>query len=281
MRLKYFDIHSHIDFPAFDLDREVVIQRMHDEGVGTIAVGIDLKTSKEVVELADRYENIYAAVGLHPTEISCGDFGQLMYKDFNSDDYKEIVKNKKVVAIGECGLDYFRIKIDKKDGIKKKQKENFIKQIEFALENNLPLMLHFRPTKQTMDAYEDGFEILEKYKKEYKEKLRGNLHFFAGDLNITKKFLSIGFTFSFTGVITFTDNYDEIIKYIPLDMLMVETDCPFVPPIPYRGKRCEPIYVKEIVKHIAKIRSEEYDKTKDIIADNAIRIFLSFKNSLK
>ena len=139
-------------------------------------------------------------------------------------------------------------------------------------------MLHFRPSVKTMDAYMDGLDILNSYAKNHGEKLRGNTHFFAGDLDTAGKFLNIGFTLSFTGVITFADNYDEIIKYTPLDMLMSETDCPFVAPFPFRGKRCEPLYIKEIVKRISEIKSIEYEKVEKTLVDNAFKIF--FKNRI-
>jgi TatD DNase family protein len=266
MKPKYFDIHSHINFSKFDDDREEVIKRMHDESVWAIVVGTDLETSKEVVELADKNENIFATVGLHPDDNR--------NEIFNKEDYKELVKNKKVVAVGECGLDYFRIKAGEEEEIKKRQKENFVKQIEFALENDLPLMLHFRPSGKTMDAYEDGLEILNSYKKEYGDKLRGNSHFFAGNLKIAKKFIEIGFTLSFTGVITFADSYDEIIKSVPIESIMAETDCPFVAPVPYRGGRCEPVHVKEVVKRIAEIRGEDTEKVREMLVNNAFRVFI-------
>jgi len=267
MKPKYFDIHSHINFSAFDKDREEVIKKMRDESVWAIAVGTDLKTSKEVVELADKNENIYATVGLHPDS----------HKDqiFVKNDYKELVRNKKVVAVGECGLDYFKIKAGSEEETKKRQKANFVSQIEFALSNDLPLMIHCRPSLKTMDAYEDAFEILNSKFKIHGSKLRGNSHFFAGDLEIAKKFLSIDFTLSFTGVITFADNYDEIIKYTPLDMLLTETDCPFVAPIPYRGGRSEPVYVIEVVKRIADIKGEDVEIVQTALADNAFRVFLN------
>src|SRR3989344_3466984 len=291
MKYKYFDIHSHLNFSDFNEDREEVIKKMRDEDVGAISVGIDLETSKEVVDLADKYDNIFATIGLHPTKTSSGGFGPSSggfgpssggfgpdtRESFNKKNYKELVKNKKVVAIGECGLDYYRIKNNKSE-IKNTQKENLERQIQFALENDLPLMLHFRPSVKTMDAYMDGLDILNSYAKNHGEKLRGNTHFFAGDLDTAGKFLNIGFTLSFTGVITFADNYDEIIKYTPLDMLMSETDCPFAAPFPFRGKRCEPLYIKEIVKRISEIKSIEYEKVEKTLVDNAFKIF--FKNRI-
>jgi TatD DNase family protein len=123
-------------------------------------------------------------------------------------------------------------------------------------------MLHIR------DAYEDSLSVLKQYPK-----ARGNVHFFAGDYETAKKFIDIGFTLSFTGVITFTNSYDEVIKNIPLNMIMSETDSPFVAPIPYRGKRNEPIYVKEVVKKIAEIRGEDIEKVKTAIIANTKRVF--------
>ena len=264
---KYFDIHGHINFSKFDDDREEVIKAMRDEGVWAITVGTDLKTSKEVVELAEKNENIFATVGLHPDDNR--------EEIFDAKNYGELVKGDKVVAIGECGLDYFRIKAGEEDETKKRQKNNFIRQIEFALENDLPLMMHFRPSGKTMDAYEDGLEILSEYKEKHKEKLRGSSHFFAGNLEIAKKFVELGFTLSFTGVITFADSYDEIIREIPLESIMAETDCPFVAPVPYRGKRCEPVYVKEVVARIAEIKGEDIEMIKKALVDNAFRVFLN------
>lgn len=265
MKPKYFDIHSHLNFSAFDRDREEVINKMTDEGVWAIAVGTDLKTSKEVVELAENHEGIFATIGLHPDSHK----GQTFVKN----DYINLARNKKVVAIGECGLDYYRITNDEL-GIKNKQTENFEKQVQFAIENDLPLMLHLRPSAGTMDAYQDGLSVLNSYKKTYGDKLKGNSHFFAGDLEVAKKFLNIGFTLSFTGVITFANAYDEIIKYAPLEGIMAETDCPFVAPVPHRGSRCEPVYVKEVVKRIAEIRDEDIETVGKALVDNAFKLFL-------
>ncbi|KKP72912.1 MAG: Hydrolase, TatD family [Candidatus Nomurabacteria bacterium GW2011_GWB1_35_20] len=176
------------------------------------------------------------------------------------------MKDPKVLAIGECGLDYFHMEA----GSIEKQKKAFIEQIELANEINKPLMLHIRnnPKDKKIDAYVDVLEILKKYSK-----VKGNVHFFAGSIENAKDFLNYGFTLSFTGVITFTHDYDEIIKNTPLDMIMSETDSPYVAPVPYRGKRNEPSYVKEVVKKIALIKNlPEEEITKAIIA-NAKRVF--------
>jgi TatD DNase family protein len=267
---KYFDIHSHLNFSAFNEDREEVIKKMRDEKVWTICVGTDLITSKEVVELAEKHDEIFATVGLHPN-----DNKELF---FIEGDYKELVKNKKIVAVGECGLDYFRIGGDavpagRQESDKKRQKENFERQIQFALAHDLPLMNHFRPSAHTMDAYHESFDILNSYFKTYGSKLRGNSHFFAGDLEVAKKFLNTGFTLSFAGHITFTDSYNEVVKYSPLDMIHAETDSPFAAPVPHRGKRNEPLYVKEIVKRISEIKNKDLDTVKSTLVENALKTF--------
>ena len=226
MEFKYFDIHSHINFSQYDKDRKEVIKRMTDEGVGTICIGTDLKTSKECVDLADKYKNIWATVGIHPTDSE---------EDFSEKEYEKLLGDK-IVAIGECGLDYFH------PGNIEKQKELFERQIKFAVEKNLPIMIHARgKDNDKYGVYRDILEILKKY-----EGVRGNVHFFAGDIEIAKEFLNISFTLSFTAVLLLTKEYDEVVKYVPLDKMMAETDSPFVSPL--RGKRNEPVFVKEVVK---------------------------------
>lgn len=257
MKLKYFDIHSHIQFPEFDADREEVVGRMKENGVFSVVVGTDLKTSKAAVNLAQKNENLFASVGLHPNDA--------ISENFDDNTYRELISNPKTVAVGECGLDYFRTEGTEEN--KKKQKEIFEKQINLALEFDKPLMIHCR------NAYEDMIDILTIHNKKHGGKLRGNIHFFAGDWKIAQKFLKLGFTLSFTGVITFAEQYDEVIKNTPPDMIMSETDCPYVAPAPHRGKRNEPSYISEVVKRIADIRGEDFEKTKEAMVKNAERVF--------
>src|SRR3989344_1122023 len=214
---KYFDIHSHLNFPDYDQDREEVIQRLRDTGTHTIVVGTDLESSKRAADLADKYEEIYACIGIHPVD----DQKQV----FEKEKFEELIKNSKVVAVGECGLDFYHTK---KVEDYERQKKLFLEQINFALEHNKPLMVHAR------NAYEEILEILEPMKS---DRLRGNIHFFAGSVEIAKRFFDTRFTVSFTGVITFTHDYDEVIKSAPLDMIMSETDAPYVAPIPRSEER--------------------------------------------
>ena len=262
----YIDIHSHLNFPDFDKDRGDVIKKMTDEKIGTICIGADLKTSRECVELANKYKNIWATIGVHPND---------GMEDFNERDYLKLVENKKVVGIGECGLDYFRIK-EELEIEKKRQKILFEKQIQFAIQNNLPLMIHCRdlPHRSFTEAgaYEDILEILNFYKKGNPE-LKGNVHFFIGDKEIAKKFIDIDFTISFSGVITFANNYNETIKYVPINKIMADTDSPFVAPAPFRGKRNEPLYIKEIVKRISDIKELDFNTARKQMVQNAFNMF--------
>lgn len=278
MTPKYIDIHSHVNFQAFDEDRDAVIRRSLDGDTWVINVGTQIDTSKKAVEMANQYEHgVYAIIGLHPVhtgasfhdEKELGEGG----KEFTSrgeifakNIYRELLKNEKVVGIGECGLDYYHLD----ENSIAQQKKMFIEQIEIANEFDKPLMLHIRNNgdNKNLSAYLDSLEILKKYAK-----VKGDVHFFAGNLEEAKAFLDFGFTLSFTGVITFTHDYDEVIKYTPLNMIMSETDAPYVAPVPHRGKRNEPSYVREVVKKIAEIKGIKEEEVAIAIVKNAGRVF--------
>lgn len=285
MTPKYIDIHSHVNFTAFDSDRDEVIRRAKDNDTWVINVGTQIDTSKNAVALANKYEEgVYAVIGLHPihTGASYHDTQELGEgnKEFTSrgeifdkQAYRELLRDPKVVGIGECGLDYYHMD----ENSIKKQKENFIAQIEIANEFNKPLMLHIRnnPEDKKNNAYFDVLDLLKKHLdiKSLPAGRRGDVHFFAGNLDEAKAFLDFGFTLSFTGVITFTHDYDEVIRFTPLDMIMSETDSPYVAPVPHRGKRNEPVYVQEIVKKIAEIKNLPEEEVAQAIISNARRVF--------
>lgn len=266
MTIDYIDIHSHLYFKDFDFDREEVIARMKEQGIYTISIGTGVETSQQAVDMAHMHENLYACVGYHPGDVTL-DTEELEYEKF-----EELARDSKVVAIGECGFDYFRLNAHAEE-IKKIQKKFFEQQIQLALSVNKPLMLHCRATKGSNDAYHDTLDILEAYHKEHGTKLRGNAHFFAGDIDVLKRFLNIGFTVSFTGVITFTKEYDELVAYTPLESLHAETDAPFVAPEPHRGARNSPEYIREVVQAIARIKGEDVEKVQKTLISNAQRVF--------
>ena len=263
--MKYIDIHSHLGFEDYGADKIDVISRMKEAGVGTIAVGADLATSIEAVKVASENQNVWACIGQHPThnmtenEVSHGLLG------FDEFEFEKLVKNPKVVAVGECGLEYYKLvgSPEEIEKIKSKQKEEFIKQIEFAIKYDKPLMLHIR------DAFDDAYDIL----KLYQGKVRGNVHFFTGKLEMAQKFIELGFTISFVGLITYIQDFNKIIKAVPLASLQAETDAPYVAPVPYRGQRNEPSYVIEVYKKIAEIRGEDPEAVRLELLRNAKRVF--------
>jgi TatD DNase family protein len=278
MEFKYIDIHAHTNFKAFDEDRKETIERALNAGVMVMNVGTQIDTSRKAVEMANEFpEGVYAIIGLHPIHTGAsyhdvkelGEEGKAFTsrgENFDADAYRELLKDPKVVAIGECGLDYYRCT----EETIAKQKEAFIGQIKLANEFKKPLMLHIRnnPEDKTNDAYKDSLELL----KEHAE-VKGDVHFFAGDLEIAKAFVDFGFTISFTGVLTFTHDYDEVVKAIPIEMIMTETDSPYITPVPYRGKRNEPMHVREVVKRIAEIKGLTEEETAKVLFFNAKRVF--------
>jgi TatD DNase family protein len=233
-------------------------------GTHAITVGVDLKTSKEAVEMANEYDDVHAASGLHPADNKD--------ESFNSEAFAELAQRVDVIAVGECGLDYYRIsEVDKEEKVR--QEKEFRAQIEFAIEQDLALMLHVRPKTNTMDAYHDVIKILKEYKERHGDELRGNVHFFVGDMEVSKEFIDLGFTLSFTGILTFTNEYDDMVKETPLDMILTETDSPYATPVPHRGKRNEPFYVHRVVKRIAEIKGLSEGEVARAVVDNAYRIF--------
>jgi TatD DNase family protein len=255
--MNYFDIHSHLHDEVFDVDRADVLARMREGEVGTITVGTDIVSSERASHLAENEDNIFASVGIHPRDNQDAVFDENILMTS--------AQKGKTVAIGECGLDYFW-GVDESE--KKRQQELFERHIDLALTSDLPLMLHVR------DAYDDTLAILEERARKEGERLRGNVHFFAGDRMVAKRFLDIGFTVSFTGVITFTHDYDEVVSYVPADMIMAETDAPYVAPTPFRGKRNEPVFVREVYARIAAIRDVEETNIRQHINETARRVFI-------
>lgn len=254
---RFIDAHTHIQFASYKNDYQVVIERALANNIWLVNIGTQKDTSVSAVKIASDYkEGVYATIGLHPihTEKSYHDSKELgdreMAKDFTSrgekfeyDYYKKLGADSKVVAIGECGLDYYHLGAE----TKQKQIETFEIQIKFAAELNKPLMIHCR------DAYPDLIKILKTNNSKLKTDYPGIIHFFGGVKDDAKELLDLGFYFSFGGVTTFTRNYDEVIKYINLEKIILETDAPYVAPIPFRGKRNEPLYVSYIAETIAKI----------------------------
>ncbi|MCF6411934.1 TatD family hydrolase [Pseudalkalibacillus salsuginis] len=250
-----FDTHAHLNAVQFDEDREEVIQRALDEGVSHIVVvGFDRETIKGALDLAEGYDFIYAAVGWHPVDAI----------DMAEQDLKwieELASHPKVVALGEMGLDYHWDKSPKDI-----QMEVFRKQIRLAKKVDLPIVIHNR------EATEDVVRILE---EENAEEVGGIMHCYSGSLEIAKKCMDMNFYISFGGPVTFKNakKPKEVAAEIPMDRILIETDCPFLSPHPLRGKRNESSYVKYIAAQIAELKGMSVEEIAEKTSDNAFRLF--------
>lgn len=247
--MKLFDSHCHLYFEQFDADREAVLARMQEKGMGAVVIGTDYETSKQALELAKQHDFLWASVGLHPNE-----------KEEWIDRYEELAKDPKVVAIGECGLDYFRSEKSAS------QKERFEAQIELALSVKKPLVVHCR------NAHEDMVAVLRDYMGNHKE-LQVVIHFFTGSGELAQQYLDLGCYLSFPGPITYTDMYDESIRVCPLDKMLIETDAPFAAPVPFRGKRNEPSYVEHVAAKIAVVKGISVEELAKQTTTNAQKVF--------
>ena len=288
--MEYIDTHAHLNLSAFDEDREEVITRTREKGVAVINIGTKESASAKAVEiaLAERtkgFADTFAIIGLHPIqttaqahdeeEIGEGSKGFISKGEvFNADFYRKLIAESDgtVVGIGECGFDYYH----SSENVYATQEEAFIAQIELANECNLPLMIHTRGPKKGEESptgrsvYADVLHVLKQYAK-----VPFNVHFYAGTYAEAKAFFEIGGTISFTGVITFAREYEEIIQNSPLELFHGETDCPYVAPKPFRGQRCEPSMVIEVYKKIAEIRGEDEEKVRLQLLENAGKLYKS------
>ena len=266
------DTHAHLNFSAFKDDADKVVKRSLENDVWLINAGAQYTSSKRAVEIAERYDNgVYAAVGLHPIHGQDGSksirsFPPSLLRSkssaFDYEEYKNLAQSKKVVAIGEIGLDYKQEYVS----FKEKQKEVFLQQLDLAKELALPVIFHCRM------AHNDLIEILSRYS------LTGVMHCFTGTWQEAEKYLKMGLYLGFNGII-FKFNVDEVIRRTPLDKILIETDCPYLTPLPAETLakagplRNEPIYVKYVAERIAKIKNLDYEEITEITTQNAKKLF--------
>lgn len=255
------DTHCHINFDSYHADRSAVLERAADAGVKrVINPAIDLATCREVVGLSAAYSGLYAAVGIHPN--SSADFSESMLGEIEG-----LAQQPKVVAIGEIGLDYYRDRSPKA-----KQFQAFEAQLALAARLELPVIIHNR------EASEDVMTILETWVKTLPPALKdrpGVLHSFSAPLGVAERALACGFYLGFTGPITYknADDLRHIAARVPLDRLLVETDGPFLTPVPHRGKRNEPAYIPYIVERLASLRLMSDAEMGQATTANAERVF--------
>ncbi|HSR34189.1 MAG TPA: TatD family hydrolase [Anaerolineae bacterium] len=256
------DTHAHLDFAKFDADRPAVIERAKAAGVTTIInVGADLASSQRAVELAEQYDVVYAAVGVHPHDALKLDGAAL-------GELRELAKQPKVVALGEIGLDFYR-DLSPRDV----QRRAFQAQLAWAAKLGRPVIVHDR------DAHDEIMEILDDWAAALSNSplagRLGVLHTFSGDLSMAERAMDLGFYISISGPVTYKNARElpEIVQALPLERLLVETDCPFLTPHPYRGKRNEPAYVRLVAERIAELRGMSFDALALATTANARRLF--------
>ncbi|MFZ5517919.1 MAG: TatD family hydrolase [Candidatus Zhuqueibacterota bacterium] len=252
----FVDSHAHIDFDSFDNDRDQVVQNARLAKLGAIVnIGVNLETSKKSIALAEKYDMLYASVGVHPHDAH--EIPEVMWTQF-----RELYRHPGVVAMGEFGLDYYR-NYSPHDI----QQKTLVRQLDLAVEFGLPVVIH------TRNAWPDMLRIVSS--EAYRGKVRGVFHCFSGSAEQAKSVLDLGYHISFTGVVTFKNSTALTIaaNYVPLDRLMLETDCPFMAPEPHRGKRCEPAYIPLIAEKIASARGIALSVLANQTTDNAARLF--------
>jgi len=278
------DTHAHVNFNTYKDDGHEVIKRTLKENIWLINVGAQYSTSQRAVEYAEKYkEGVYAAVGLHPSHIHEDNLKQdkgaqeenRELEEFDSEKYKELLKNPKVVAMGEIGLEYNdSVSQEAKD----KQKEVLLEQLELAQQIGKPVIFHCRK------AYDDLIELLTQFQTGCSScpmacpganspQIRGVLHCYMGRWSQAEKLMEMGFYFGFNGLITYARDYDKVIKNLPLERILLETDCPYLTPIPYRSKRNEPLYVKYVAEKIAQIKKIKLEEVAQQTTKNARKLF--------
>jgi TatD DNase family protein len=277
MKPKFVDIHTHVQFAAYEKDYQAVIDSALKESIWLVNVGTQKTTSTKAVEIADSYkEGVYATVGLHPihTEESYHDSKELgdgeaakaftsRGEEFDFEYYKKLGSSSRVLAVGECGLDYYRLA----EETKQKQKNVFELQIRLSKELDKPLMIHCR------NAFLDLIDILRANKGNMLNDYPGIVHFFSGSREDASVLSDMGFYFSFGGVTTFTEDYNEAIKEMGLKRIVLETDAPYVAPVPFRGKRNEPAYIVHTAQALSKTLGVSIETVSEETTNNALKVF--------
>lgn len=295
----YFDTHAHLNFAAFVKDREDIIKRCLKDDISLINVGTNFFTSEKAVQIAQRYkEGVYAAIGLHPINLDTGlikmradkdeyDEESLFEKQFDYEKYKnlamgekidslgikKLAKNSKVVAIGEIGLDYYWKPKTKQrlEDFKSQQKNLFLAELRLAKELDLPMIIHCRM------AHEDLLRILRRQSSIYDSKFKGVIHCFTGNWKQAKRYIELGFLIGFNGII-FKLDLREAIEKIPLDKMLIETDCPYLSPLNYNQKKNDPFSVKIIAQEIAKLKKLPLENVAHQTTQNAEKLFININH---
>ena len=250
-----FDTHAHYDDEDFDADRYELLESMKEHGVGTIVnIGASMRSCKTTLALAEKYPFVYGALGVHPS-----DCGTMTEEDIQW--IKANAVNEKIVAIGEIGLDYYWDNVERDV-----QKKWFVRQLEIAKETGLPVIIHSR------DAAQDTLEIM---KAEHKDTTGGVIHCFSYGVEMAREYLNMDYFIGVGGVLTFKNGkkLKEVVEYAPMDKLVLETDCPYLAPVPYRGKRNSSLYLTHVVEEMAAIKGMSVEDVIRVTAENAKRLY--------
>ncbi|HZR64248.1 MAG TPA: TatD family hydrolase [Terriglobales bacterium] len=268
----FVDSHCHLEGPRFDADREQVIARAHEAEIRNmlaVGTGDGPGTLDCAVKLAEKYETVYATIGIHPHEAV-----QAKNSDFHQ--LEQLARHRKVIAWGEIGLDYYY-----DHSPRSTQKDVFIRQMELARAAKLPIVIHCRPSDNTENAWEDCLALIEQHWKP--SGLGGVLHCFTGSWPHAKRALDMGFMISFAGNVTFpkAQQIRDSAAQVPMDRMLIETDSPFLAPVPYRGKRNEPAFVKEVARQIGELRNLSVDVVGAQTSENFYRFFSLQKPAMR
>lgn len=276
MDFELIDTHCHVHFQAYKDDMDEVIKRSLDAGVGMITVGTQSDTSRRAIEVAEKYDGVWASIGLHPSHLHKQSFQDEQELDpirtrsevFDPEFYRELAKHPKVVAIGEFGFDFYHMPPDiDASKVIEDQKQATNIQIDLATELDKPIIVHCR------DAHDQQFELLKSAVEQGKLPKRGVVHCFTGTLEDAKRYIGLGFMIGFTGILTFSKDLQQVARELPIESILIETDAPYLAPAPHRGKRNEPMFVKHVAQSLAEIKSLSYEQIAKQTTHNSIRFF--------
>lgn len=289
MQFRFIDTHCHVHFQAYKEDMDDIITRSLDAGVGMITVGTQSTTSKNGIALAEQYDGVWCTIGLHPNHLHRQEFVDENEVDpdsvviptqegphtirtraerFDPEYYRTLVQHSKVVAIGEFGLDYYRLPPNVDVGKMKADQADAVRaQLQFASETAKPVVIHCR------DAHQDQAQLLREEIARGGLARRGVIHCFTGTAEEAAMYRELGFLISITGIVTFGKNVQEAVRDIPLDQIMLETDAPYLTPAPFRGKRNEPRYIEYVAQKVAELKGVSVDEVAKVTTENAMKLF--------
>lgn len=250
-----FDTHAHYDSEGFDEDREELLSSLRERGIGAVVnVGATLSGARESAAFAARFSNVYAAVGIHPDEVGC-------MNEAVMEELEDLCRQKKTVAVGEIGLDY-HWNVESREV----QKKWFLRQLQLAKEVGLPINVHSR------EAAQDTFDLI---KAEHAGSTGGIIHCFSGSAEMAREYVSMGYYLGIGGVVTFKNGktLKQVVKEIPLEFLVTETDCPYLAPVPFRGKRNDSSYIRYVIQMIAELKGIAEEEAENVLYENAKKVY--------